>query len=156
ALSPDDRKAVTERLIAWIASETGRVLGPLVAISAAARDPAQPPPLRGLFAPLAEAGGAMPRAPAEAAIAALDRPMRQAAAQLRLKLGTLDLYLPALLKPEAVRWRVALMAAHENAVMPELPPAGAAALATPADSDRFEAWARAGFRPLGAQMLRVD
>jgi ATP-dependent RNA helicase SUPV3L1/SUV3 len=37
-----------------------------------------------------------------------------------------------------------------------MPLPGAAALATPADPEQFEAFARAGYRPLGAQMLRVD
>lgn len=155
-LAPDDRKAVTERLVAWVDSEAGRNLGPLAAISAAARDPAQPPALRGLFAPLAETGGLLPRAAIDAALGGLDRPMRQAAARLGIKLGTLDVYLPALLKPEAMRWRLALAAVQEGTTMPEAPPPGAVTLSTPEENARFEAWARAGFRPLGAQMLRVD
>jgi len=156
ALTAEDRKRVSGRVAAWIGRETKRVLGPLVAIAAAARDPACPAPLRGLCAPLAEAGGVMPRAGCDAAIALLDRPMRQAAAKLGIKLGTLDAYLPALLRPEAVRWRLALAAAHDDGVMPALPPPGAAALPTPGESELFDAWTRAGFRPLGAQMLRVD
>jgi len=156
ALSPDDRRGVTDRLLAWIASASRAALGPLAEIAGAARDPGQPPPLRGLCAPVAEAGGVVPRSVVEPAIAALDRPMRQAAAKLGLKIGTLDVYVPALLKPEAIRWRIALAAAHEDAVMPALPPAGAVAIDTPGDSDAFEAAARAGFRPLGAQMLRLD
>ena len=155
-LSPDDRAAVAERLQAWLATETGRVLAPLVALSAAARDPARPPPLRGLFAPLAEAGGVIARAGLEPALAALDRPMRHAAASFGIRFGTLDIYLAALLKPDAVRWRLALAAAHDDMVMPCPPPPGAAVLATPAEADKFEAAVRAGFRPLGAQMLRVD
>ncbi|HWW65423.1 MAG TPA: helicase-related protein [Sphingomonadaceae bacterium] len=156
ALSPDDRKAVAERLDTWIAREGTRALGPLAAITAAARDPDRPPALRALFAPLAETGGILPRAVGETAIAALDRPMRQAAAKLGIKLGTLDIYLPALLKPEAIRWRLALAAAQDGVAMPELPTPGAATLPTPGDADQCDAWMRAGFRPLGAQMLRVD
>ncbi|ARS28830.1 helicase-related protein [Sphingomonas sp. KC8] len=156
ALAPDDRKAVAERLARWIAFEVDRVLKPLAAIQTAARDPTVPPPLRGLYAPLAEAGGIAPRQPLDAAIAGVDRDMRQKAAKAGLKLGTLDIYIPALLKPEPVRWRLALAAAFDNGVMPALPPTGAAALPTPADGDAFAAFARAGYRPLGAQMLRVD
>ena len=40
--------------------------------------------------------------------------------------------------------------------MPELPVPGAVSMATPADRDACEAMVRAGFRALGAQMLRVD
>ncbi|SNS82724.1 ATP-dependent RNA helicase SUPV3L1/SUV3 [Sphingomonas laterariae] len=156
ALAPDERKAVADRLAAWIAFEVDRVLKPLAAISNAARDKTVPPALRGLYAPLAEAGGIADRRTLEPAIAAIDREMRQAAAKTGLKLGTLDVYFPALLKPEPVRWRLALAAAFDNGVMPALPPAGAATLATPADGDAFAAFVRAGYRPLGAQMLRVD
>ncbi|HWL47586.1 MAG TPA: helicase-related protein, partial [Sphingomonadaceae bacterium] len=155
-LSPEDRKTVTARLVAWMDGEISRTLGPLAAISAAARDPVRPPALRGLLAPLAESGGVLPRATLDAALGGLDRPLRQTAARLGVRLGTLDVYLPALLKPEGMRWRLALAAVQEGAPMPEVPPPGAVTLATPEESARYEAWARAGFRPLGAQMLRVD
>ncbi|MDX3883813.1 MULTISPECIES: helicase-related protein [Sphingomonas] len=156
ALAPDERKAVSDRLARWIGFEVDRVLKPLATISAAARDRDVPPALRGLYAPLAEAGGIASRQPLEAAIAGIDRDMRQAAAKAGIKLGTLDVYIPALLKPEPMRWRLALAAAFDNGVMPPLPAPGAAALQTPADGEIFAAFARAGYRPLGAQMLRID
>jgi ATP-dependent RNA helicase SUPV3L1/SUV3 len=40
--------------------------------------------------------------------------------------------------------------------MPALPPIGAVSAPTPADPATSHAFAIAGFRPLGAQMLRVD
>jgi hypothetical protein len=107
----------------------------------------------------AEAAGTIERSALAAALAAVDRPMRQAAAKLGVKIGTLDVYCPALLKPEPVRWRLALstvFGALDGGAMPEAPPPGAAAVPTPSDAERFEAFARAGYRPLGAQMLRVD
>jgi ATP-dependent RNA helicase SUPV3L1/SUV3 len=73
-----------------------------------------------------------------------------------IRIGTLDIFVPALIKPEAARWRVALAAAQDNAVMPALPPIGAVSVPTPADGATAHAFAVAGFRPLGAQMLRVD
>ncbi|MDB5684545.1 MAG: helicase, partial [Sphingomonas bacterium] len=126
------------------------------AIAAAARDKAQPPPLRALLAPLAEAGGVIDRRGLETTVVALDRAMRQQAAKLGVKIGTLDLFVPALLKPEPMRWRLALAAAQEDGVMPDLPPAGAQVVSAPAARAACEAHARAGFRPLGAQMLRID
>jgi ATP-dependent RNA helicase SUPV3L1/SUV3 len=160
ALSVADRAAVEARLAAWLETAIARHLGALVKVAEAGRDPAQPPALRALFAPLAEAGGAIDRRALAGALAAVDRPMRQAAARLDVKIGTLDVYCPSLLKPEPMRWRVALGTVQDSAgdgsVMPEMPQPGAAALATPPDPEQFEAFARAGYRPLGAQMLRVD
>jgi len=155
-LAPADRGAVEARLESWLAASIGRHLPALGSIAEAARDPGRPPPLRALLAPLADAGGMLGRRALEDVVTALDRPMRQAAAKLGVKLGTLDLFVPALLKPEAMRWRAALSTARENGVMPELPPPGASVVATPADPATCEAQARAGFRPLGAQMLRID
>ncbi len=40
--------------------------------------------------------------------------------------------------------------------MPVLPPPGASVVLTPAERATCEAQVRAGFRPLGAQMLRID
>ena len=156
ALGAENRKSVAARLAAWIDFEIGRVLKPLADITAAARSPAVPPSLRGLYAPLAEAGGVAARQPLDSAISAIDRDMRQTAARAGLKLGTLDIYIPALLKPEPMRWRLALAAAFDNGVMPALPPPGAASLQTPGDGEAFATMMRAGYRPLGAQMLRVD
>ena len=156
ALSADDRSAVTERLAGWLQAQTRRHLKPVTALAAAARDPQVPPQVRALYAPLADAGGIAARADLDATVAALDRTMRQQAGRLGVKIGTLDIFCPVLLKPEAVRWRLALITASEGNDMPELPQAGAAALATPGDPVRFETAVRAGYRPLGAQMLRID
>ena len=73
-----------------------------------------------------------------------------------MKLGTLDVYAPTLLKPEPTRWRLALFAAAEDQEMPDLPVPGAVSMSTPHDAAATEAMARAGYRALGAQMLRVD
>jgi ATP-dependent RNA helicase SUPV3L1/SUV3 len=156
ALLPTDKSAVEARLSAWLDQTIARQLGTLAAISAAARDPAQPPALRALLAPLAEAGGSIDRRAADGALTGLDRPLRQAATKLGVKIGALDIYAPALLKPEPMRWRIALAAAQEEVAMPELPPMGAVSLPTPAATREFEAFSRAGYRPLGAQMLRID
>ncbi|WCT73757.1 helicase-related protein [Sphingomonas naphthae] len=155
-LTPADRKGVETRLEAWLVASVAKQLSALSALAFAARDAERAAPLRALLAPLAEAGGVLPRHQVEAVVEALDRPLRQEAALLGLKIGTLDVYLPALIKPEAMRWRLALHAAQEDGVMPEMPSAGAASLATPKDAALCAAWERAGYRPLGAQMLRID
>jgi ATP-dependent RNA helicase SUPV3L1/SUV3 len=154
-LSAEDRERVAVRLRAWLAATIARQLAPLAAIAAAAGDKATPAPLRAVLAPVAAAGGLAMRETVAAALPALDRDQRRAAAMLGLRIGTLDLFVPALLKPEPLRWRLALIAARADAAMPPLPPAGAAMLDRPDPLLRAAA-TRAGFRDLGEQMLRVD
>ena len=154
-LTPDDRARVSARLVAWLATQIGRHLKPLAGIAAAAEDAATPPPLRALLAPVAEAGGVLPRAVAAGALLGVDRAMRQRASLLGLRIGTLDLFVPALLRPEPVRWRIALAAAQAQAAMPPLPPTGAAVIDRP-DALLRAAAVRAGFRDLGEQLLRID
>jgi len=155
-LAPADRDRVTARLADWLADGIRRNLAPLQAIGAAARDPAQPAQVRALLAPLTDAGGVLARTEVESVLEDLDRALRPAVARLGVRIGTLDLFLPNLLKPEPSRWRIALAAAQEGVTMPALPPVGAVSLATPADPATWSAFVMAGFRPLGAQMLRVD
>ncbi len=151
-LAAAERAAVAERLAAWIGCRTARALAPLVAIERAAADPATPPPLRAHLAPLADAGGIVARA----AAAELPRELRRHAARLGVRIGALDIFVPALLRPEATRWRLALLAAALGEDLPALPRPGAVTLDRPAEAAAV-AWAeRAGFRAFGPQLLRVD
>ena len=156
SLRPEDRTAVRQRLERWIADGIARHLGPLAKLAAAARDRERPSALRALAAPLAEAGGLIGRGAVEDVLAGIDRTLRRDVQALGIRIGTLDVYLAAQLKPEPMRWRVALGAAMEEAVMPPMPPPGAVSLVTPEDRETFVAWAAAGYRPLGHQMLRID
>jgi len=156
ALAPADKQAVMRRLQLWLDDQIARHLGPLADIAAGARDPGQPAAVRALLAPLGEAGGVLPRAKLEDVLAALDRERRGPVNNLGVRIGTLDIFVPALIKPEPARWRVALSAAQDNMVMPALPPIGAVSTPTPRDAATCQAFIMAGFRPLGAQMLRVD
>lgn len=155
-LSAADRTGVEQRLATWLEGRIQRELKPLSRYLEAARDPACPPSLRALLSPLAEAGGIIARDTIDSAIEHLDREGRSRAERLDVKLGTIDVYSPTLLKPEPTRWRIALFAAAEDQLMPELPVPGAVSMTTPADRETCEAMVRAGFRALGAQMLRVD
>ena len=156
SLSASDRAGIESRLAVWLDGRIQRELKPLTRYMEAARDPACPANLRALLSPLAEAGGIIARGVIASAIEHLDREGRSRAERLDVKIGTLDVYAPTLLKPEPTRWRLALFAAAEDQVMPELPVAGAVSMLTPGDSAATEAMARAGYRVLGAQMLRVD
>ena len=148
ALDVSTRHAVLERLRSWLESAMIKPLEALQRLTLAATDPTTPPLLRALLAPLAEAGGVMPRAPLGRTLDDLDKSARYAARRLGLVIGALDVFHPHLLKPEAMRWRAALRAVRASDVMPPLPPPGAAILEPPLPI--------ADFRTLGAQALRVD
>jgi len=155
-LQPAERRAVETRLAAWLASMIAQTLPALLRLTDAARDGAIPAPLRALFAPVANAGGTIARAAIDTAVTALDRSSRPSAGKLDVKIGALDIFVPAVLKPEAIRWRLALWAIQTGQMMPLLPPPGAVTVATPKDSVIASAWATAGYRGVGIQMLRID
>jgi ATP-dependent RNA helicase SUPV3L1/SUV3 len=151
-LSALSRSALRSRLERWLDSQIARHLRPLKTLAAAAGDPASSPGVRALAAMLADAGGALPRKAVLGAISHLEQADRQALHRLRVRLGPLDVFLPALLKPGAQHWRAALLAVRNNQPMPALPVAGAATLAGDADP-RGAALAH---RRLGRQWLRID
>ena len=69
-----------------------------------------------------------------------------------LLIGSLDVFQPLLLKPEAVRWRAALLAVWRGQMLAALPDAGAVCVA----GGEPAGLRIAGFRPVGAQWLRSD
>jgi ATP-dependent RNA helicase SUPV3L1/SUV3 len=102
---------------------------------------------------LVDEGGIVAREAVAGALAALDRDQRRAVTRLGVRIGALDLFMPAVLKPEAMRWRAALRAAASGADMPDLPPDSSVVLPTPPDRALLT---RLGFRAAGPQMIRVD
>ena len=94
----------------------------------------------------------MPRRALVGAIAALEQTDRQTLHRLGVRLGPLDVFVPALLKPSAQRWRAALTSVRAAQAMPALPPPGAATLEADADARG----AALGYRRLGRQWLRID
>jgi ATP-dependent RNA helicase SUPV3L1/SUV3 len=101
---------------------------------------------------LTDAGGVLPRKAVLGAIAHLEQRDRQALHRSRVRLGPLDVFLPALLKPAAQFWRAALLAVRSGAPMPALPPAGASTLAADADPRG----AALAYRRIGRQWIRID
>ena len=150
AIDPVHARAIEERLARWIAAMTGRHLPSLPRLDAASRDAAVPASLRALLAPLAQALGISDRRPLDPVLAGLDKTLRNQAGRLGVRIGALDVFIPALLKPEPTRWRLALIASHAATPMPPTPPAGAVTIPLLAEARA------AGFRPLGHQMLRID
>ena len=151
-LSAPSRAALRGRLEAWLEASIAQHLGALKKLAAAATDPASSPGVRALAAMLADAGGVAPRRAMLAPIAALEQADRRALHRLRVRLGPLDLFVPALLKPAAQRWRAALVAVRSGQPMPALPPSGAAMLGPDADPRG----AVLAYRRVGREWLRID
>src|SRR4051812_14059692 len=152
-VSEKGRDAVIARLTDWLRAGAEGALAPLRAAGRAAQDPAAPPAMRALLAMLVDEGGIVAREAVAAPLAALDRDQRRAVTRLGIRIGALDLFMPAALKPEAMRWRAALRAAAAGEAMPALPPESSVVLPAPPDVDLLT---RLGFRAAGPQMIRVD
>ncbi|HEX8842181.1 MAG TPA: helicase, partial [Sphingomicrobium sp.] len=151
-LSAQSRAALRSRLERWLDAQVDAHLRPLEKLAAAATDPASSPGVRALAAMLADSGGVLPRKAVLGAISHLEQRDRHALHRLRVRLGPLDVFLPALLKPAAQHWRAALLAVRSGAPMPLLPAAGAATLGP--DSD--PRGAALAYRRLGRQWIRID
>ena len=151
-LSTERRAALRDRLEAWLDRSIQRHLGPLKALAFTAADPNATAGVRALAAMLVDAGGVIPRRAVAAQIAALNKADRFVLGRMKVRLGALDIHVPALLKPGAQHWRAALLAVRAGQDMPRLPPAGAAVLGGDADPRG----AGLAFRRLGASWLRID
>ena len=154
-LAPDTRPRVADRLRGWLDSALGEALGPLLRIEAAIHDARTAPAIRALLAPLVEGGGVIARKPHQQVLDALDKQQRHFIGRLGVTIGALDIYHPKLLKPQAIRWRLALAALDAGRPMPPLPPEGVAVL-DEAGGGNPAALRDAGFRGFAGQLLRVD
>jgi ATP-dependent RNA helicase SUPV3L1/SUV3 len=154
-LSDRGKEAVIERLKGWVKTRIEQHLGSLRGAGMAAQDAAAGPAVRAVLAMLVDEGGIIARTEVAKPLAMLDREQRRQIAKLKVRIGALDLFMPEVLKPEAMRWRTALRAAAASAVMPALPPHSSVVLETPGD-ERRALMTRLGFRALGPQMVRVD
>ena len=149
-LEPPARVAVKARVERWLLDQLARRAPALEKLAVLARDRDVSPGLRVIAGALEAAGGIAPRRPLAAALDALPLAERKRLRQAGVTVGALDLFAPALLKPDAARWRRALLALKGDA--PPLPRAGATVLARAAEG----AVLAAGFRPFGGQAVRVD
>jgi ATP-dependent RNA helicase SUPV3L1/SUV3 len=120
----------------------------------ASQDKAAPAGVRAILAMLVDQGGSIARAEVAEPLAGLDREQRRMISRLKVRIGALDLFIPAMLKPEAMRWRAALQAAAAGSPMPALPPQSAVVLPSPSEAERA-LLARLGFRGAGPQKARA-
>ncbi|MDZ3830644.1 MAG: helicase-related protein [Sphingopyxis sp.] len=151
-LEPPQVQAISERLHRFVAAQLARHAGPLAAMGEAAGDLFTPPRVRALLAALVDNSGTIGRAAVEEQLHAISAEERPQLRKLGLTIGSLDIFHPQLLKPEAVRWRAALLAAQQGTPVSALPPHGAVLQKSGA-----EAGLRiAGFRRCAAGWLRID
>ncbi|HUQ12804.1 MAG TPA: helicase-related protein [Novosphingobium sp.] len=145
ALPAATREALAAALSGWLERRVGVELGPLHAIERALADRAAGAELRALALMLVEAGGVIPRG--ESRLDALAPGQRDAVRRLGVRVGALDVFVPAMLRPTALAlW-------GELARLAGLRPARAAARMPPVLTGLPAAL---GYRRLGGQQLRVD
>lgn len=155
ALTADQQERITARLQGWFDHALAMTLGSLCKIESALNTAHTAPAIRALLAPLVEAGGILPRQSALGPLGALDKEQRYRIGRLGLTIGALDIFHAKLLKPEAIRWRLALGAILARNPMPASPPEGAALLPEP-KGNALATYRTAGFRGFAGQMLRID
>jgi len=151
-LSASRRAELRARLETWLDAQIDHNLRSLEKLAAAAGDRSSSPGVRALSAMLADAGGVLPRRALVVAIAALEQQDRQTLHRLGIRLGPLDVFHSALLKPSAQHWRAILQAVRAGQPIPIMPPAGASTL----DAEADVRGASFAYRRLGRQWLRID
>jgi ATP-dependent RNA helicase SUPV3L1/SUV3 len=151
-LEPGQVQAISERLQRFVATQLARHAGPLAAMGEAAGDLFTPPRVRALLAALTDNSGTIGRAAVEDQLNALTPEERPQLRKLGFTIGSLDIFHPLLLKPEAVRWRAALVAAQQGTPVPALPPHGAVLQKT----GNHAGLTIAGFRRCASGWLRID
>ena len=153
-LEGGEKERIRRRLAAWVKSTVQRVFAPLFA----AHEAAPRGPMRGLVFQLAEGFGSLPRAHAAAQIEALTREDRRILARRGIVIGRESVFMPALLKPNALELRARLWAAQRGLIAPPpLPPAGRTWVRRQdedlASSEFLESL---GYRVLGSIAVRAD
>src|SRR5260221_2847097 len=149
-LPPPLREPVPKRLAAGLDAQIGAHLGPLIA----AREAALSGPARGLLFVLAESLGPRPRPGAATHLATLSSDDRLALNCLGVTLGRLTVFMPALMRPEALRIRARLFALHHGGPSIGAPAGIPSVPLEPGLSSAF--YAACGYQAAGPRAVRVD
>ena len=146
-LTGPQRTMLVQALERWLAGELD-ALAPLRDLEAASLAEGAGPELRALLIRLVEAGGIEERA--GAGLERLDKAQRDQLRRLGVRVGALDLFVPAMLRPRALAaWR-ALQAARGICIaapVPQMPPVVPLPAKAPCPP---------GYRRLAKQGLRID
>jgi ATP-dependent RNA helicase SUPV3L1/SUV3 len=148
ALPSDSRKVLIKALESWLEAQLAP-LAPLKKLDTASASQDAGPELRALLIKLVEAGGMITRE--NSGIETLDKAQRSKLAKLGVKVGALDVFVPAMLRPGPLAaWQelAALRGTTRQASVPD--PAMPPALA---DNRKNRP---PGYRRVGKQWLRLD
>ncbi|MEE9317957.1 MAG: disulfide oxidoreductase, partial [Rhodospirillales bacterium] len=149
-LETADRERIRKRLQAWLDGHIGGVLGPLFRLSGAAVKGAA----RGIVFQLSENLGLVEREQVAPQIEALTKAERKTLRNLSVRIGRRAVFLPALLKPDAIALGGLLWGLHNGGSNPP-PPRGRVSL--PVVSGAPNGFYRAlGFLTFGALAVRAD
>jgi ATP-dependent RNA helicase SUPV3L1/SUV3 len=146
AIPAPQKDALREALKTWLDQKL-QALAPLGALDEASRGEEGGPELRALLIRLVEAGGVIERG--ESGLDTLNPEQRDQMRKLGVRIGAIDLFVPAMLKPAPLAlWReMALMRGRRvDAAAAEMPPV----IAVP------QGRAPLGYRRFGQQALRID
>ncbi len=141
----NERVTLIAAIETWLEQHSAQALRPLRRLAEALAAPDSGPELRAVILRIIEAGGALPRE--HSGLDDLDPRQRESLRRLGVRIGGLDLYVPAALRPAAMQlWsRFAGLRGSKHAAPPARMPATIACLE-----------AVAGYRRAGAQQIRVD
>jgi ATP-dependent RNA helicase SUPV3L1/SUV3 len=149
-LDPPRRERIRRRLASWVEAHVRGTLGPLLAL----RESSPAGVARGLVFVLAESLGSVRRRDVAEQVSALTRSDRKELSRRGVTLGRLSVFLPGLLRPEAVRLRARLFAvrhAGPSGPGPQGEPSVPLDRALPAAF-----YLASGYQPAGGRAVRVD
>jgi ATP-dependent RNA helicase SUPV3L1/SUV3 len=151
-LEPRERDVVLARLDKWLRGQIEKVLSGLQDLDDASLKGAA----RGLAFQLKEGLGSLWRGDAAAQIDALSREDRKHLRKLGVRLGRDMAFLPAVLKPNGIKWRALLWAlSHDRNSLPEIPDTGRVSIPITQNTNRAFIEA-CGYRVLGPLAIRID
>ncbi|PXW78018.1 ATP-dependent RNA helicase SUPV3L1/SUV3 [Blastomonas natatoria] len=154
AIPRSDHEALLAHVADWLQAHLRKPLSPVRALTKAAEDKRCPGPLRALLVQLVEAGGAIARTEVDPLLAAIDGPARQVLQRLGVRLGSLDIFCAAMIRPDCQRLLVLMRAVRNGEPVPAH--AVLASLQTVVPASAVPPGGHPAYRMLGNQALRVD
>ncbi len=154
-VSPQQRDRIVARLEQWLKRELARLLAPLFGLMALDLGGAA----RGLAFQLQENLGSLPRTSGKTEIDALSRDERRDLRRAGVRIGRESVYIPDLLKPQAVATRALIWSIFMGRVQVGQPlpiPAPGRVSVEPAPSFPNAFYEAIGYRVIGKRALRID
>ena len=139
------------RIESWLAGHLGEGLAALFDL----RDAGFSGAARGLAFQLVEALGSLPRRSVRALVADLPAAERRRMRALGVRFGLEAVYLPAMIKPKAARFRALLWSVHGGRPVRPAPPPGLCSVVPDPDPDP-SFYSACGFRLIGGTAIRID